>query len=119
MKFLRRHPYLITLALLLVVFPVPAYAVGEEFVYGLVVGVFGLFVRLAAMLLNFGVNAFVIDFGGIYANTGVGYAVDTTWIIIRDFVNMAFIFGFVYIGFKMILNSNDSNTRRWLVNLLS
>ncbi len=118
MKFLRRHPYLITLALLLVVFPVPALAIGEDLAYGLVTSVFGMFVRLAAMLLNAGVNTFVIGFGDVYAKTGVGYAVDTTWIIIRDFVNMAFIFGFVYIGFKMILNSNDSNTRRWLVNLL-
>ena len=118
MKFFRRHPYLITLAFLLVVFPVPAFAVGEEFVYGLVTSVLGLFVRLAATLLNAGVNTFVIGFGDVYATSGVGYAVDTTWIIIRDFVNMGFIFGFIYIGFKMILNSNDSNTRRWLVNLL-
>jgi hypothetical protein len=40
------------------------------------------------------------------------------WVIIRDFMNLFFIFGLVYIGFKMILNSSDSNTRRWLVNLI-
>ncbi len=120
MKFLRRHPYLITLALLLVVFPVPvlAQSVIESAVFTLVTNVLGMFVYFGAMLLNFGINHFVIGFGDVYAKTGVGYAVDTTWIIIRDFVNMAFIFGFVYIGFKMILSSNDSNTRRWLVNLL-
>lgn len=118
MNVFRRHPYLITLAAMLVILPVPVFAVGEDLVYGLVTSVFGMFVRLAAILLNFAINSFVIDFGGVYANSGVGYAVDTTWIIIRDFVNMFFIFGFVYIGFKMILNSNDSNTRRWLVNLL-
>lgn len=119
MSIFRRHPYFITLAALLVVLPVPVFAqVGADVVYGLVTAVFGMFVRLAAVLLNASVNYFVIDFGGVYADSGVGYAVDTTWIIIRDFVNMFFIFGFVYIGFKMILNSNDSNTRRWLVNLL-
>lgn len=118
MNIIRQHPYLISLAALLVILPVPVLAVGEDLVFPLVTTVFGLFVRLAAMLLNFSINHFVIDFGGVYANTGVGYAVDTTWIIIRDFVNMGFIFGFVYIGFKMILNSNDSNTRRWLVNIL-
>jgi hypothetical protein len=118
MKLFRHHPYLISFALMLAVLPIPALAIGEDLIHSLVVSVFGLFVWLSALILEFALNHFVLGFGETFTKTGIGVAVDQTWIIIRDFVNMFFIFGFVYIGFKMILNSNDSNTRRWLVNLL-
>lgn len=127
MNFFRRHSYLITAALVLVLLPLPLLAADPQdpallfilkTLHSFVVAVFGLFVWLGALLLEFSINNFVIGFGDTYSKSGVGVAVDTTWIIIRDFVNMGFIFGFVYIGFKMILNSNDSNTRRLLINIL-
>ena len=90
----------------------------QNLVFKIVMGILGMFVWLAALLLNFSVNNFIIGFGNTFANTGVGVAVDNVWVIVRDFVNLTFIFGFVYIGFKMILNSSDSNTRRWLVNII-
>lgn len=118
MKHLRLQLYLTICILSCALLPLPAYAVGEGLVYDLVIKVMGLLVRLAAAILNFGVNTFVIGFGDVFTNSGVGLAVDSTWIIIRDFVNLGFIFGFVYIGLKMILNSGDSNTRRWLPQIL-
>lgn len=90
----------------------------QRTLFGIVNAVFGFFVFLAALLLDFGINTFVIGFGDTFLSTGVGVAVNNTWVVVRDFVNLFFIFGFVYIGFKMILNSNDSNTRRWLVNII-
>jgi hypothetical protein len=90
----------------------------QTVLFTLVMAVFGSFVFLASLLLDFGINTFVIGFGDMFLNSGVGVAVNNTWVIIRDFVNLFFIFGFVYIGFKMILNANDSNTRRWLVNII-
>lgn len=90
----------------------------QNVAYNLVVKGLGLLVWFAASLLDFAVNNFVIGFGNTFVSTGIGVAVDNTWIIIRDFVNLFFIFGFVYIGFKMILSSSDSNTRRWLVNII-
>jgi hypothetical protein len=90
----------------------------QNLVFNIVMGIMGMFVWLSALLLNFAVNSFVIGFGDAFANTGIGVAVDNTWVIVRDFVNLTFIFGFVYIGFKMILSSSDSNTRRWLVNII-
>ena len=87
-------------------------------VYFLVIKLFGMFVSLGALLLNFGIDYFVIGFGGTFNNSGIGVAVNDTWAIIRDFVNLGFIFGLVYIGIKMILDSDSGNTRRWLVNLI-
>ncbi|MEK7462055.1 MAG: hypothetical protein AAB618_00565 [Patescibacteria group bacterium] len=131
MKLLRSHYFLTFLfGAVLLVLPNLALAAAcdgvggtincaaQEVVYSIVMGILGLFVALAASLLSFAVNSFVLGFGDAFVNTGIGVAVDNTWIIVRDFVNLGFIFGFVYIGFKMILNSSDSNTRRWLVNII-
>lgn len=90
----------------------------QEVVYFITTSFFGMFVWFGAALLNFGINQFVIGFGDVYNNSGIGVAVNNTWVIIRDFVNLGFIFGLVYIGLRMILDSNNSNTRRWLANLI-
>ena len=134
MDLLRRHSFIITLALVLLIVPLQTHAAlfdvslttfWNEFVVGLqkaayyiVVKGLGLLVWFGALILDFAINHFVIGFGDTFVKSGIGLAVNQTWVIIRDFVNMFFIFGFVYIGFKMILNSSDSNTRRWLVNIL-
>ena len=112
---------LLTLALLLVPQITFASGIGDailEVLYIFVVSVFGMFVWFGAVLLNFGINQFVIGFGDVYNNSGIGVAVNNTWVIIRDFVNLGFIFGLVYIGLRMILDSNNANTRRWLANLI-
>ena len=112
---------LLTLAILLVPQITFASGIGDailEVLYIFVVSVFGMFVWFGAVLLNFGINQFVIGFGDVYNNSGIGVAVNNTWVIIRDFVNLGFIFGLVYIGLRMILDSNNANTRRWLANLI-
>jgi hypothetical protein len=68
--------------------------------------------------LNFAVNEFIIDFGGNVTGTGIGAAIDTLWSVVRDFFNIIFIFAIIYLGFKMILGSDDSGTKRALVYLI-
>lgn len=103
----------------LISFPQPALAGWiESAMWSIVVGFFGLFVGLAGWLLNVGVTDYVVGFGTSFLETGVGVAVDTLWIAVRDIFNISFIFGLVFIGFKMILDSDDSGTRRWLVHLI-
>jgi len=75
-------------------------------------------VGLAGKILDAGLNTFVIGFGTQFLHTGVGVVVDDLWTKVRDIFNLTFIFGLVYIGFKMILNSDDSGTRKWLINII-
>jgi hypothetical protein len=96
----------------------PALAFGENVVWNLVISFIGLFTGFAGMLLDFSINLLVIDFGSQYTTSGVGGAVDVIWVKIRDLFNLTFIFGLVYLGFKMILGSDDSSTRRWLISLI-
>jgi hypothetical protein len=97
------------------------YAAGDFFIgllWGIVAGVFGFFVGLAGKLLDVSISNFVIGAGASFIDSGIGGAVDTLWSTVRDFFNLTFIFGLVYIGFKMILNSDDSGSRRALVHLI-
>lgn len=91
----------------------------QEILWSIVVAFFGLFVGLAGALLDVALNEYVIGFGTKFLEpNGVGFAIDTLWVAVRDIFNLTFIFGLVFIGFKMILNSDDSNTRRWLIHLI-
>lgn len=108
------------LAILLLGTPWVTFAGGAvaEFFWGVVVAFFGLFLYFAGSLLDIAVNTFVIGFGTQFISSGIGATVNALWVTVRDIFNLTFIFGLVFIGFKMILNSDDSNTRRWLVSLL-
>ena len=117
------YQILIALALALVaLFPLTAFANGQTIMQGmvwfLVSSVFGTFAGIAGTLLDISVENYVIGFGELYNSGGIGIAVNTVWVSVRDFFNITFIFGIVYIGFKMILGSDDSQTKTWLVNLI-
>ncbi len=123
MTILRIHQISIIsiLAILLLAFPWFASAAAnfiQQAMWSIVVAFFGFFVGLSGWVLNFGVTDYVVGFGDEFLNSGVGAAVDGLWVAVRDIFNLTFIFGLVYIGFKMILNSDDSNTQRWLKNLI-
>ncbi len=119
-------PFLTILGVL-VGFPLPSFAEGvggaistgiEQVLWMFVAGVFGTLTGLAGMLMNAGINTFVVEFGSQYRDGGLGFVIDSLWVVVRDIFNLFFIFGLVYIGFKMILRSDDSNTRRWLISLI-
>lgn len=96
-------------------------AIGQEvanFFYDFITSILGLFVGLAGFLLNSAVGHLVIGFGHQFIDSGVGGAIDALWVKIRDIFNLTFIFGLVYLGFKMILGSDDTSTRQWLVSLI-
>lgn len=136
MKVIRRTSFI--LPLLVVVFFV--LSTSEAFAdedYGLlmkglifvlwnfVVSVLGLFVGWAGSMLNASIENYIINFGALYTGGGgaglgggIGHAIETSWSTVRDFFNMFFIFGLVYLGFKMILGSDESGTKRWLVSLI-
>jgi hypothetical protein len=120
--FLRNYQTRTLLILTALLFSVPWVTSAAGFIqntiWAIVVAFFGLFLGLAALLLDFSINDYVIGFGKAFTTSGVGAAVDTLWYAVRDIFNLTFIFGLVFLGFKMILKSDDSNTRRWLVNLI-
>lgn len=73
---------------------------------------------LGGNLLDFSVQFLVIEMGESLTQT-VGFQVNQVWEVIRDLFNVLFIFGLIYIGFKIILNAGDSSARKMLISLLA
>lgn len=90
----------------------------EWIIYELVFFLFGLILTAGGVILNFAINDFVVGFGTQMDTGGFGFVINTTWAVLRDIFNLSFIFGLVFIGFKMILRIDDANSKRWLVSLV-
>jgi len=92
----------------------------KEVLWAFVNNVFGFLIGASGVLLDFAVNNYVVGFGDTWGvgGSGVGGAIDMSWAIVRDIFNITFIFGLVWLGFKMILRTDDSSTRRTLITLI-
>ncbi|MEM9336739.1 MAG: hypothetical protein AAGA35_02715 [Patescibacteria group bacterium] len=86
--------------------------------YEFVVSVFGFIAGAAGMILNYAIFLFTVGFGSLYINSGLGFAIDNLWALVRDVFNLTFIFGLVYIGLRLILDAEDSRARSALINLI-
>ncbi len=59
------------------------------------------------------------DGDGILEGDGqVGDVVNVLWEVIRDLINIAIIFSLVYIGFMLIVNGDDSSTKKALGSII-
>lgn len=85
----------------------------EGIIYSMAVGIGGFFLWLGGALLDYAVKELVLEMGQ-YMQTGVGFAVDSLWVMVRDTFNVVFIFGIIYIGFKTILSLDNFDTKKTL-----
>jgi len=69
--------------------------------------VFGLWVKLAGLLLNVSIHFNVLKMSEFLGPNGVP-AIRVGWTIIRDLLNIGFIFAIVYIGIQTILGSGTA-----------
>ncbi len=98
---------------------VPLTAVGYyadaswyQVLFDLVVAGFGWLVAQLGLFLDYAINNFVVGFGEKYRTSGLGFTIDNLWGTVRDIFNLTFIFGLVYIGFQIILGTNESQAKR-------
>jgi len=76
------------------------------------------FLYMGGMLLELSIQQFILQLGSLLTSTGIGNSIDTTWRIVRDIANLAFIFGFIYIGIRTIIDSDSSSTKRMLASII-
>ncbi len=70
-------------------------------------------------LLDMSITSFVVGIGTLLANgTPIGTAINTVWVLIRDICNLAFIFGFIYVGIRTIIDSDSTSTKRFLASII-
>ncbi len=98
---------------------------GEECSSGLlkwlldfVIVVFGSLVGLFGSAFDWFIGNFIIDFGLHYQSSNFGAVIDGVWSTVRDIFNLTFIFGLIYIGFQIILGTNDSQAKKTIPMLI-
>ncbi len=75
---------------------------------------FGYFLQLAGFLMNFAIKITVENMSFFVKNSGV----ESAWTIIRDVVNIGFIFGIVYIAISTILRISGKGIKELLGKLI-
>lgn len=73
---------------------------------------------LAGLALNYAIVELVVGMGGLIAATGTGEVISNIWTIVRDFSNILFIFGLLFVGFQTILNIETINTKKTLAAII-
>jgi hypothetical protein len=86
--------------------------------HSFVITVFGWLLGISGFFFDYSVKFFVLDFGNLYMTTNIGSTIDSMWATVRDIFNLSFIFGLVWIGFQIILGTNESGAKRTLVTLI-
>jgi len=85
-----------------------------SFLTSFIFGFFGLFLRLAGMLMNWSIYLSINKMSEFINISGVALA----WGIIRDVMNIAFIFGIVYISITTILKGSGQGIKKLLSRLV-
>ena len=68
----------------------------------------GFILWFGGLLLDLSVKELILNMGYWINEGGIGLAIDHIWSVVRDVVNLMFIFGFVYIGIATILGIGPS-----------
>lgn len=91
-----------------------------DLIYNVCIMIGGLFVGIGGLALDLSIQFLIIGmgdfFGGKFGTFGQG--VIEMWKVIRDLLNIFFIFGFIYIGIRTILDADESSTRKALGYLI-
>lgn len=73
---------------------------------------------LGGTLFDLSISNFAANMVGTMDSLGLRVAVNNLWVIIRDLFNLLFIFGLIYSGFKIILDANDSASKKNIVTIV-
>src|SRR3989344_7240259 len=78
----------------------------------------GLFAYLGGSLLDISLSLFVMDMPGTAESWGIKTVIDEIWKMVRDMFNLLFIFGIIFVGFKLILGTDETGAKRTLGTII-
>ena len=103
--------------------PAVAYAsdpsgwIGQQ-VGNIMLTISSFFTWLGGLILETAINKLVYGMGTMLNSDGLGASIDIMWKLIRDISNLAFIFGFIYIGIRTIIDPDNVSTKRFLAQII-
>ncbi len=74
---------------------------------------------VGGMLLELSIDKLILKINLLLSNEQpLGLMITKLWALIRDMCNLLFIFGFVWVGIRTIIDSDDSGAKRTLASLI-
>lgn len=73
---------------------------------------------LGGTLFDTAIDQLVLQMGDKLVHGGIGDQINKLWQVVRDVCNIVFIFGFVFIGIKTILDPGSAGTKKFLSQLI-
>jgi hypothetical protein len=91
-----------------------------NFITTITIAIGGMVAGIGGVMLDLTVDTTILKMGAILnsSSTTLGAGIVGLWKVLRDIINIFFIFGLIYIGIKTILDSQKSETRRTLGMLI-
>lgn len=89
-----------------------------HFLGNLILSIASAFVWVGGHVLDSAINNLVFKMGEYINDVQFGHAIDTIWTVIRDFSNLAFIFGFIFLGVRTIIDPESASVKRTLTRLV-
>ena len=100
----------------------PAAEIGftapAKFVYEALTGIGSWVTWFGGLLLDVSLSWFVWGMAETTTYFHLNDVINTVWALVRDLFNLLFIFGFIYIGFQLILGADDNGSKRTLGTLI-
>jgi hypothetical protein len=84
----------------------------------LVMEIAAWFSGISGLLLHISMTELVVGMGELIVHKGFGEAINANWAVIRDICNLVFIFGFIYIGIRTIIDYDSPTTKRFLSQII-
>lgn len=98
---------------------VVGFDTGGKFVYDGLTSIGGLVLALGGKILDVSLSWFVYGMKDTLDTLKITPVIGQIWALVRDLFNLLFIFGLIFIGFKIILDIDDSGSKKTLVTLIT
>ncbi len=84
------------------------------------ISITGVLLAFSGWILNSSIEYFVVGMGTYLGDTnrGMGAAIVQSWTIIRDLINLTFVFGLIYLAFLTIAKADTHKLKHGIANLL-
>lgn len=79
----------------------------------------GMLLAFSGWLLNSSIEYFVVGMGeALQKGSPMGIAITSAWTIIRDIINLTFVFGLIYLAFMTIAQADTRKLKHGIANIL-
>ncbi len=89
-----------------------------QYIGNLILTMASAFTWVGGTLLDAALQKFVFGMGDMVNTQSFGLAIDNAWKLVRDFANLAFIFGFIYLGIRAIIDPDSHFIKQTLSRII-